>query len=200
MREAQRKLSEENSQLKRALENIAYQQHQATQQAQQAQKAAEPQLRDDDYADVRTVNMLAEKRAQAIVEAQMKQMGHMQRVQYAELALKQQYPDIEKVLLDKDLEERTRREDPEFWEAANLIQDPYKKGAALYKLMGKHRVDPELEAAKAAAQANLGKPQPGPSNMRQTPLAGESFSQRRLSLKQARENALAALKSSGWSG
>lgn len=197
MREAQRRLSDENQHLKRTLEQLA--------QAQRAdlearQKASEPQLRDDDYADVRTVNKLAEQRAQAIVEQRMQQMNQVQRIQYAELALKQQFPDIERVVLDREIEERVRREEPEFYEAANLIQDPYKKGAALYKLMSKYKSDPALAEAKASAESNLNKVQPGPGTQRQTPLASSAFNQRKLSMAEARRNLELQLQNSGWAG
>lgn len=195
MREAQRRLSDENAQLRRALESIAQQQK----VAQDAQKQAqEPQLRDDDYADVRTVNKLAEARASAIVEQRMAQMNQHQRAQYAELALKQQFPDIERVVLDRDIEDRVRREEPEFWEAANLIQDPYRKGAALYKLMSKYKADPNIDQAKAAAHDNLSRPAPGPAQSRQSPLATGEFQQRRLSLSEAKARANQAFESTGW--
>lgn len=191
MREAQRKLADENAALRRHLMDI-----EANQRAQA--KAKEVVLGDDDLADVRTVRNLAEKRAAEIVEEQMTKMAAMNRVQYAELALKNQYPDIEKVLLDRDLQDRVQREEPEFWEAANLIQDPYKKGVALYKLMHKHRLDPEVEANKAAIEQNASKPKPGPGTQRTSPLTSGEIVGGRLSSGQARRNLETALRSSGW--
>lgn len=191
MREAQRKLADENAALRRHLMDLD------AQQKAQA-KAREPVLADDDLADVRTVRNLAEKRAAEIVEQQMSKMAAINRVQYAELALKNQYPDVERVLLDRDLQDRAQREDPEFWEAANLIQDPYKKGVALYKLMAKHKVNPEVEANKAAIDQNAAKPRPGPGSQRASPLTSGEIVGGKISSTQARRNLESALRSSGW--
>lgn len=191
MREAQRRLADENAALRRHLMDLD------AQQKAQA-KAREPVLADDDLADVRTVRTLAERRAAEIVEQHMTKMAAMNRVQYAELALKNQFPDVERVLLDRDLQERAQREDPEFWEAANLIQDPYKKGVALYKLMNKHRVNPEVEANKASIDQNSAKPKPGPGSQRSSPLTSGEIVGGRISSTQARRNLESALRSSGW--
>ncbi len=191
MREAQRKLADENAALRRHLMDM-----EASQKA--AAKAREPVLADDDLADVRTVRSLAEKRAAEIVEQQMAKMAAVNRVQYAELALKNQFPDIEKVLLDRDLQDRVQRNDPEFWEAANLIQDPYKKGAALYKLMRQHLVDPQVEANKATIDENAAKPRTGPGTQRSSPLTSGEIVGGRISASQARRNLETALRSSGW--
>jgi len=68
MRDAQRKLADENAALRRHLMDL-----EASQKA--AAKAKEPVLADDDLADVRTVRSLAEKRAGEIVEQQMAKMA-----------------------------------------------------------------------------------------------------------------------------
>lgn len=192
MREAQRRLSDENQQLKAKLEQLAQAQMQAAQP-----KAPEPTYAPDDLVDYRTAQNLAEQRAKQIVEAQMGQLAQVQRVQYAELALKQQFPDIEQVLLNRDLQERVAREEPEFWEASQMIPDPFRKGAAMYKLMKKYVVDPEIEAAKQQMHQNLGKPVPGPGSQRQSPIAAGLISPTKLSKTQAKTNLLNAMN--GWS-
>jgi len=188
MRETQRRLSDENQQLKQRLEQLA--------QSQAAAQPKPPELNPDDLVDVRTAQALAEQRAKQIVESQMGQLAQVQRVQYAELALKQQFPDIEKVLLDRDTQERVAREEPEFWEAAQMIPDPYRKGAAMYKLMKKYTSDPATEEAKAQMARNLNKPVPGPGTQRNSPIAAGLISPTKLSQNQAKQNMLSALQ--GW--
>lgn len=188
MREAQRRLSDENAQLKQKLDQLAQAQMQASQP-----KAPEINLAPDDLIDYRTAQALAEQRAKQIVDSQMGQLAQVQRVQYAELALKQQFPDIEKVLLDRDIQERVAREEPEFWEASQMIPDPYRKGAAMYKLMKKYVVDPETSAAKEQMARNLAKPIPGPGMQRNSPIAQGLITPTKLTPKQARENLMAAL-------
>lgn len=192
MREAQRRLSDENAQLKQKLEQLAQMQAQAAQP-----KAPEINLAPDDLVDVRTAQALAEQRAKQIVEAQMGQMAQVQRVQYAELALKQQFPDIEKVLLDRDVQDRVAREEPEMWEAAQMIPDPYRKGSAMYKLMKKYATDPETEDAKAQMAKNLAKPIPGPGMQRHSPIAAGLITPTKLTKAQAESNLKNALSS--WS-
>ena len=191
MREAQRRLSDENQQLKAKLDQLAAAQSQAA-----APKAPEINLAPDDLIDYRTAQALAEQRAKQIVDQQMGQMAQVQRVQYAELALKQQFPDIEKVLLDRDVQDRVAREEPEFWEAAQMIPDPYRKGAAMYKLMKKYVADPETDAAKAQMAKNLAKPIPGPGMQRNSPIAQGLISPTKLTKSQAEANLKNAL--TGW--
>ena len=191
MREAQRRLSDENQQLKAKLDQLAAAQSQAA-----APKVPEINLAPDDLIDYRTAQALAEQRAKQIVDQQMGQMAQVQRVQYAELALKQQFPDIEKVLLDRDVQDRVAREEPEFWEAAQMIPDPYRKGAAMYKLMKKYVADPETDAAKAQMAKNLAKPIPGPGMQRNSPIAQGLISPTKLTKSQAEANLKNAL--TGW--
>jgi hypothetical protein len=191
MREAQRRLSDENQQLKTKLDQLAQAQVAASQP-----KAPEINYAPDDLIDYRTAQALAEQRAKQIVDTQMGQMAQMQRVQYAELALKQQFPDIEKVLLDRDVQERVAREEPEFWEASQMIPDPYRKGTAMYKLMKKYIVDPDTTAAKEQMAKNMAKPIPGPGMQRNSPIAQGLISPTKLTQNQAKQNMLSALQ--GW--
>lgn len=188
MRETQRRLSDENQQLKQKLDQLA--------QMQAASQPKAPELNPDDLVDVRTAQALAEQRAKQIVETQMGQLAQVQRVQYAELALKQQFPDIEKVLLDRDVQDRVAKEEPEFWEAAQMIPDPFRKGAAMYKLMKKYVVDPTTAEAKEQMAKNLAKPVPGPATQRNSPIAAGLISPTKLSVSQAKQNVLNALQ--GW--
>lgn len=187
MREAQKRLSDENHDLRSKLDQLMS----AHSQAQQ--KANEIQLAPDDLIDYKTAQSLAEQRAKQIVNDQMNQLAQVQRVQYAELALKQQFPDIESVLLSREVQERVSANEPEMWEAAQMIPDPYRKGTAMYKLMKKYVVDPETTAAKEQMAKNMSKPIPGPGMQRNSPIAQGLISPTKLTAKQARENLMAAL-------
>lgn len=177
MRETQKKLIEENEALKAQMSQLSRQVAPTPQQ-----QGPDP----DELVDYKTAQML------------MAQMQNQTRVQYAELALKQQFPDLEQVLLDKDLQSKAAQADPELWESLQYQPDPYKRGVGLYKVMKRHQVDSkEAESARAQAQANLSKPVPGPYvTQRTSPTAPGVSGTTKLSKDQAKNNLANALR--GW--
>jgi len=154
-REQQRRLEEDNRELRRAIEEM---------QAPKAQPQQEEEfsIADDDLVEGRHVKMLMQK-----VESQLRQ----QKNEAVPDRLKARFPDFDDVVTKENVE-RLKKEEPELLASIVANPDVYAKGIAAYKLLKRtYPAGENLEKEKAKLAANRTRPGSGNAAAKQSPLA-----------------------------